>query len=419
MWHMHVDWEIIPVGCAFCRGMMKLVQAEKRSKRARTMGSGSGVRASEAVRGQPGSQVPVSGARKQQVPRLRATVFEKGRRGGSLGAADSRLSGERRRPDMGEERWSGDGGEGQAGPREGHVGSAGGECWCRWCAAMRSRACPRVGCVAVCGRPRTGRGKQDHTGSGEKERRKDRGVKEAQSRRRRVLASRKRKEGVPACVRGTRRRTERMPAEGWRRTRRARRRRDGQRQRNPIKPRRDGLPALRARLRLFVWRHQPPLSLPTSFPRRASAIPPPPCPRNCIQALRSPPPASTTACMLSSTDPAASSSNSPRFQPFRDDADAPDKPKGKGRARDDDAPDDDPEAFDEYSGDDDAGSETEEQKALTTQALKADGTPKRPMNAFLLYAKKRRPEISADNPTMRTGEISKILSREWQNMDKV
>ncbi|KAF8303102.1 hypothetical protein DL93DRAFT_458641 [Clavulina sp. PMI_390] len=40
------------------------------------------------------------------------------------------------------------------------------------------------------------------------------------------------------------------------------------------------------------------------------------------------------------------------------------------------------------------------------------------MNAFLLYAKKRRPQISTNHPTMRTGEISKVLSKEWQNMPK-
>ncbi|KAF9506971.1 hypothetical protein BS47DRAFT_359774 [Hydnum rufescens UP504] len=40
------------------------------------------------------------------------------------------------------------------------------------------------------------------------------------------------------------------------------------------------------------------------------------------------------------------------------------------------------------------------------------------MNAFLLYAKKRRPQISTNHPTMRTGEISKVLSKEWQTMNK-
>ncbi|TFY69659.1 hypothetical protein EVJ58_g313 [Rhodofomes roseus] len=55
--------------------------------------------------------------------------------------------------------------------------------------------------------------------------------------------------------------------------------------------------------------------------------------------------------------------------------------------------------------------------ALTSQTLNADGTPKRPMNAFMIFARKRRPEISAANQMMRTGDVSKILSREWNTME--
>ncbi|KAI0056884.1 hypothetical protein BV25DRAFT_1533403 [Artomyces pyxidatus] len=54
---------------------------------------------------------------------------------------------------------------------------------------------------------------------------------------------------------------------------------------------------------------------------------------------------------------------------------------------------------------------------LTAQTLNADGTPKRPMNAFMIFARRRRPQVSAANQTMRTGEISKILSKEWNAMD--
>ncbi|PFH48163.1 hypothetical protein AMATHDRAFT_6056 [Amanita thiersii Skay4041] len=54
--------------------------------------------------------------------------------------------------------------------------------------------------------------------------------------------------------------------------------------------------------------------------------------------------------------------------------------------------------------------------ALTTQTLNADGTPKRPMNAFMIFARRRRPQVSAENQAMRTGEISKILSKEWAIM---
>jgi hypothetical protein len=59
---------------------------------------------------------------------------------------------------------------------------------------------------------------------------------------------------------------------------------------------------------------------------------------------------------------------------------------------------------------------TEEDTTLTSQTLNADGTPKRPMNAFMIFARKRRPQLSAENQSMRTGEISKILSKEWNSM---
>ncbi|KAG7095310.1 hypothetical protein E1B28_006075 [Marasmius oreades] len=54
--------------------------------------------------------------------------------------------------------------------------------------------------------------------------------------------------------------------------------------------------------------------------------------------------------------------------------------------------------------------------SLTSQTLNADGTPKRPMNAFMIFARRRRPQVSSENTSMRTGEISKILSREWNAM---
>lgn len=47
---------------------------------------------------------------------------------------------------------------------------------------------------------------------------------------------------------------------------------------------------------------------------------------------------------------------------------------------------------------------------LDDQTPNADGTPKRPINAFMIFARRRRPQISAENQAVRTGEISKILS---------
>ncbi|KIK71367.1 hypothetical protein GYMLUDRAFT_33520 [Collybiopsis luxurians FD-317 M1] len=65
---------------------------------------------------------------------------------------------------------------------------------------------------------------------------------------------------------------------------------------------------------------------------------------------------------------------------------------------------------------DDASNDGDSNQSLTSQTLNADGTPKRPMNAFMIFARRRRPQVSAENQSMRTGEISKILSKEWNSM---
>ncbi|KAG1730141.1 uncharacterized protein EDB91DRAFT_1158070 [Suillus paluster] len=65
----------------------------------------------------------------------------------------------------------------------------------------------------------------------------------------------------------------------------------------------------------------------------------------------------------------------------------------------------------------DADTDDDANTSLTSQTLNADGTPKRPMNAFMIFARRRRPQVSAENQSMRTGDVSKILSREWNAMD--
>ncbi|CAE6529592.1 unnamed protein product [Rhizoctonia solani] len=65
---------------------------------------------------------------------------------------------------------------------------------------------------------------------------------------------------------------------------------------------------------------------------------------------------------------------------------------------------------------DDSLDDCSDNDALITQALNPDGTPRRPMNAFMIFARRRRPEITANNPPLRTGEISKVLSSEWAAM---
>ncbi|RPD56310.1 hypothetical protein L226DRAFT_215000 [Lentinus tigrinus ALCF2SS1-7] len=76
-------------------------------------------------------------------------------------------------------------------------------------------------------------------------------------------------------------------------------------------------------------------------------------------------------------------------------------------------------AFNNHPGDptDDPAAPDDPYHALTSQTLNADGTPKRPMNAFMIFARKRRPQISAANQMMRTGDVSKILSKEWNSME--
>ncbi|KAG8915301.1 hypothetical protein FRC01_003711 [Tulasnella sp. 417] len=60
----------------------------------------------------------------------------------------------------------------------------------------------------------------------------------------------------------------------------------------------------------------------------------------------------------------------------------------------------------------------DEDEEILKQGLNSDGTPKRPMNAFMIYARRRRPEVSQDYPSLRTGEISKLLSKEWSEMSQ-
>ncbi|KAK0460849.1 hypothetical protein IW261DRAFT_1570518 [Armillaria novae-zelandiae] len=77
---------------------------------------------------------------------------------------------------------------------------------------------------------------------------------------------------------------------------------------------------------------------------------------------------------------------------------------------------DDGSTYNVYNDPQKSDGDPEDDAALTSQSLNADGTPKRPMNAFMIFARRRRPQVSAENQSMRTGEISKILSKEWSSM---
>ncbi|WAR56944.1 hypothetical protein PtB15_7B797 [Puccinia triticina] len=53
---------------------------------------------------------------------------------------------------------------------------------------------------------------------------------------------------------------------------------------------------------------------------------------------------------------------------------------------------------------------------ILDQELHPDGQPRRPMNAFMIFARHRRPAIQAKEPGLKTGEISKRLSHDWKNL---
>ncbi|GJJ08959.1 hypothetical protein Clacol_003179 [Clathrus columnatus] len=76
----------------------------------------------------------------------------------------------------------------------------------------------------------------------------------------------------------------------------------------------------------------------------------------------------------------------------------------------------DMQSYSPYSNPESPDDPEDENVQLRSQALNADGTPKRPMNAFMIFARRRRPQVSSANQMMRTGEISKILSKEWNTM---
>jgi len=65
--------------------------------------------------------------------------------------------------------------------------------------------------------------------------------------------------------------------------------------------------------------------------------------------------------------------------------------------------------------------ESEEEALSANNSTSNTGSPtpkvKRPMNAFLIFSVKRRRELSSQNPTLATSEISTILGDEWAKMD--
>ena len=43
---------------------------------------------------------------------------------------------------------------------------------------------------------------------------------------------------------------------------------------------------------------------------------------------------------------------------------------------------------------------------------------KRPLNAYFLFSKERRPALQKANPDMKVGPISKLIGAEWKKMSE-
>jgi hypothetical protein len=44
------------------------------------------------------------------------------------------------------------------------------------------------------------------------------------------------------------------------------------------------------------------------------------------------------------------------------------------------------------------------------------GTPKRPLNSFMIYSRFRRPTLQDENPRMKVAEVAKLLAQEWKQL---
>ena len=44
------------------------------------------------------------------------------------------------------------------------------------------------------------------------------------------------------------------------------------------------------------------------------------------------------------------------------------------------------------------------------------GTPKRPLNSFMIYSRFRRPILQDANPRMKVAEVAKLLAEEWKQL---
>lgn len=64
----------------------------------------------------------------------------------------------------------------------------------------------------------------------------------------------------------------------------------------------------------------------------------------------------------------------------------------------------------------DADSSFTENDPLLHQDTHKNGRPKRPLNSFMIFSRKRRPELKLENEDMTVAGVAKLLSQEWKDM---
>ena len=57
-----------------------------------------------------------------------------------------------------------------------------------------------------------------------------------------------------------------------------------------------------------------------------------------------------------------------------------------------------------------------EKKDKKKKKKKADGAPKNPLNGYILFSTDKRAEVKAENPEMKTTEISSLLGKMWKKI---
>ena len=54
----------------------------------------------------------------------------------------------------------------------------------------------------------------------------------------------------------------------------------------------------------------------------------------------------------------------------------------------------------------------------STSSAKAKSDVKKPMNAYVFFCQDKRPQLMADNPSMKFGDLTKVLAEQWKSMSE-